>query len=601
MEQLFIWPGRDTALHDQDPYLNCPLFIQELQSATDAQDETDGDTLSRHPLLLTFGLRLLEIESGQQFIPDEVEDADFETNAVLPYLTLQRVLRTLQGEGSVEDGYLKVAQACLDFDDQLNKLHGIDADEDTKYRIAIYRFIFLPLLEELRSRFAEAAADFLETETSEVLPKVSPPSLSGRTFKRRIGPEAQVPMPAVYLTQERWQKHIPHATSPLSVVVTAHTEEIVTNYNDKVVISQGESRLFGNPKQPRKRSGHLALFDEKHEASDAASREVSYAEDFFDQFKEFRSIFMKPLGTRSRVKIAVLDTGVDEQDLEFQTRRECITEDRLEERPECNDDPVKATKSFVDSSTEDTNGHGTHVAGLLLRVAPDADIYIAKIADQLSFDTISHIPQAIRWAKEMGCDIITMSFGMVESSQTRDDLTAIEDAIKEADAAGMLMFAAASNCGGNGSRTYPASDRHVICVHALDGHGYLAGGINPPVEHFSQDNFGTLGVAIPCSWRKKIVYKSGTSFATPIAAGIAANILDYMDYSLKLGKLDGKKYQTLRQGYGMKQLFSKFMSTELAGCGYRFVAPWLLWKLDQEEVDDEYIWSKLKVEYKLHG
>jgi hypothetical protein len=64
----------------------------------------------------------------------------------------------------------------------------------------------------------------------------------------------------------------------------------------------------------------------------------------------------------------------------------------------------------------------------------------------------------IRGAKEMRCGILTISFGMVRSSQIQDDLTANEEAIKDAVVAGILMFAAASNHRGNGSRAYPAID-----------------------------------------------------------------------------------------------------------------------------------------------
>jgi len=200
---------------------------------------------------------------------------------------------------------------------------------------------------------------------------------------------------------------------------------------------------------------------------------------------------------------------------------------------------------------------------------------------------------------DIGCNVISMSFGVVESLDIHDDLAAIDQAIEEADSAGILMFAAASNHGGNASRTYPASDRRVVCVHALDGHGYLAGGINPSVEH-ADDNFGTLGIAIRCSWKKKTVFKSGTSFATPIAAGIAANILGYMDYSLERGELDQRRHKNIRRGHGLRQLFDKFMSKELARCGYRFVAPWLFWKLEHD-VADQYIWSRLKYEYNVFG
>ena len=69
------------------------------------------------------------------------------------------------------------------------------------------------------------------------------------------------------------------------------------------------------------------------------------------------------------VKIAVLDTGVDSK---HNFIRGAVNTNRIKDR-----------QSFVkgDKSTEDSFGHGTHVAALLLEVAPDAQIYVAKVAN----------------------------------------------------------------------------------------------------------------------------------------------------------------------------------------------------------------------------
>jgi subtilisin family serine protease len=80
--------------------------------------------------------------------------------------------------------------------------------------------------------------------------------------------------------------------------------------------------------------------------------------------------FKKPPEFRAApVKIAVFDTGVD-------SKHPFIRGAILKRR-------IKVRKSFVvdDESTEDESGHGTHVAGLLLTVAPDAQLYVAKIAN----------------------------------------------------------------------------------------------------------------------------------------------------------------------------------------------------------------------------
>jgi len=76
---------------------------------------------------------------------------------------------------------------------------------------------------------------------------------------------------------------------------------------------------------------------------------------------------------------------------------------------------------------------------------------------------------AIDWARDSGCDIINMSFGINTSAIPEVSLRRVKDTVNHAAVAGKIMFAAASNCGGNGGRAYPARDPNVICIYASDG------------------------------------------------------------------------------------------------------------------------------------
>ena len=156
-----------------------------------------------------------------------------------------------------------------------------------------------------------------------------------------------------------------------------------------------------------------------------------------------------------------------------------------------------------------------------------------------------------------------MSFGL----HSRPN--AVTQAIKEATIKkGKLVFAAASNSGGNSPRAYPASLTGVICVHATDGQGNQSR-FNPSKEE-GGDNFATLGVAIESRWDGKTVLKSGTSFATPIAAGIAANVLDFGRHHLTDDD-DQIKYKRLCSYSGMRLMF-KCMSSRRGD--YDYVSPW---------------------------
>jgi len=87
-----------------------------------------------------------------------------------------------------------------------------------------------------------------------------------------------------------------------------------------------------------------------------------------------------------------------------------------------------------------------------------------------------------------------------------------------------VIFAAACNYGLNQETAFPARDHRVISVYAFDGLGG-SGTISPPgpVEEAS---LGTLGCGVQLSFRSAAKAGSGTSYATPILAAIAANLLD---------------------------------------------------------------------------
>ena len=75
----------------------------------------------------------------------------------------------------------------------------------------------------------------------------------------------------------------------------------------------------------------------------------------------------------SRVKVAVLDTGIDWADPFIRGIKERI----------------QGWKNFADNlqnvngpeEVHDAAGHGTHVAALLLKTSPESDVFIARIAD----------------------------------------------------------------------------------------------------------------------------------------------------------------------------------------------------------------------------
>lgn len=161
-----------------------------------------------------------------------------------------------------------------------------------------------------------------------------------------------------------------------------------------------------------------------------------------------------------------------------------------------------------------------------------------------------------------------MSFGL----DVRD--MEIDKAIHTAVNANISIFAAAANNGGNKPRAYPSSRTHgVICIHASDGIGN-DGGISPtPLK--KRDNFSTLGIAIPSKWKGKPVHISGTSFATPIAASLAADVLEFARHKCDLNR---HQQDVLHHFDGVRQILELMVEQEAeTRGGYDYVMPFHLW------------------------
>jgi subtilisin family serine protease len=76
----------------------------------------------------------------------------------------------------------------------------------------------------------------------------------------------------------------------------------------------------------------------------------------------------------SRVKIAVLDTGLDWNDSYIRGAKHRI----VDWKNWADDRQDKDSQRQV----HDGAGHGTHVAALLLKIAPEAKLYVSRVADQ---------------------------------------------------------------------------------------------------------------------------------------------------------------------------------------------------------------------------
>lgn len=155
-----------------------------------------------------------------------------------------------------------------------------------------------------------------------------------------------------------------------------------------------------------------------------------------------------------------------------------------------------------------------------------------------------------------------MSFGFLAYEEYLEN---IQRAIGTASSASILMFCAASNGGGNTSIAYPANQNEVICVNSANGLG--APSDYNPDEAQEGRNLCALGEGVKSPGPKlRQRRKSGTSFATPIAAALAAVVLDYAQQNMRKG--DEFTVSKLQKRNGMLEVLVRLMGRKRSGYYY---------------------------------
>ncbi len=225
--------------------------------------------------------------------------------------------------------------------------------------------------------------------------------------------------------------------------------------------------------------------------------------------------------------VAIVDSGIDVGHPEFAGRISSASTDIV---------------TGTSSTLQDPNGHGTHVAGIVgadangtgvVGVAFDTKLLVIRSdthngcpGDVCTY-TDADVANAIGYAASHGANVVNLSLG-----KTGAISAAYQSALQSATSKDVLIVAAAGNRNGSGP-DQPASlagsssvNGRLIAVGAVTSSGSIASFSDRPANMTQAESYLVApGVNITSTWLNGGYQSlSGTSMATPVVAGAAADL-----------------------------------------------------------------------------
>jgi subtilisin family serine protease len=234
------------------------------------------------------------------------------------------------------------------------------------------------------------------------------------------------------------------------------------------------------------------------------------------------------------VRVAVVDTGLIKGCAEWAIWLKGVTPDSEEDI----DNPNQLGKDHrgdpFDEFADPYGGHGTFVAGVVRAMAPACEITVERVIDPAGFTTESQLVKQLRDALSHAPDLITMSAGGF--TRNHEPSVAFKTLYDRwlSQLGGVVLIAAAGNDGGT-NPFWPAAFPWCIGVGSLSKDGqrrsdfsnygswvdvYAPG--EEIVNAYARLPYKTVLTGQVHDTSAGICRWSGTSFSTPIVAGLIA-------------------------------------------------------------------------------
>ncbi len=209
------------------------------------------------------------------------------------------------------------------------------------------------------------------------------------------------------------------------------------------------------------------------------------------------------------MRVAVVDSGIE---YDHPALEGCVKGGVIVEYDESCENNVRIDP---DERPSDLSGHGTACAGIIHSIAPEAEIYSARVLGRDMRGRAIQFAAGLDWAIDAGIRVINLSL-----STSREEYYALfHELADNAYFKNTMLVSAVNNMP---VASYPSLYSSVVSVAAHEGHDPFTYYYNPspPVE------FGAPGIDVQVAWNEKqTLVSTGNSFAAPHIAGIVALIL----------------------------------------------------------------------------
>jgi len=209
--------------------------------------------------------------------------------------------------------------------------------------------------------------------------------------------------------------------------------------------------------------------------------------------------------TGAGVRVAILDSGLERDHPALRGR---VVESVAVEM-------VDGELRVVPDEAGDLFGHGTACGGIILGLAPDAELVSVRVLGADLRGKGTAFAAGLRWAIDQGLAVANLSL----SSKSESLYPVFHELVDDAYFHGIALVSAANNVA---APSYPSlfSSVFSVAAHAQRDPWRFYYNPAPPVE------FGAWGVDVPIAWKGgSSMVATGNSFAAPHIAGIVALIL----------------------------------------------------------------------------